>query len=725
MLEIGKNMAFGVLFLFLLGILQVINGTYLIASFDQNDIRGYVRFTEDASENVTVKVNLTLSTFVDVSWKIKLYPAIYPKCQQTGNFFYNLNDSLGYISNAQYKNVNLSLSGSSSILGHTLVLYHKNTSILACASILPPPNATMYAKAVISNSMIAGSFEFLQNGDKDTMIFGQVSLSDGSNSSSLGHGWAIFSTNMMNSDCSGTVFNPTNQSGICTKKQESTCPVGGLTAKFGSLTVGTAGSSIFHGVDGSLSLHGDNNVMSRMLVVYQKGSMEKLGCGMIHKAGPLSVQSKFTSSIHEGISGTISFLQHSPYHQTKLDVSLKGLGKRAGGYHVHVFPISSLSKPCAPASAGGHLNPYGIIPKNSPKPNKGSVDKYEIGDLSGKFGFLADKDVYQLSVMDSNLPLYGFDTSFGRSLVIHRDDNTSSRFVCSDIVVENPKGYLSSVVNYTKNSASVLDGVVTLRQYIQANNVFTPTAIVANLHYRSNSSKKTYQHNFHVHISPISSKETGVCASALGHYNPTNVNVKANYPSQCSRHHPYRCEVGDTSAKVGQYNIGNGKAFYTDVDTPMFGHHSVLGRSLVFHHENKGAPRLACADTVPDPASDVVKISFSVNNKTIMYKFHLMKTMLSKILFGSKASLKSWRISYLTMSVSSENEDCIDATVSVLDKNGEHMKDVMKKAMDSRQPSHVKEFTEKCEKKKAPSSAIVVSSSQWLTVVFFIVTLLS
>lgn len=34
---------------------------------------------------------------------------------------------------------------------------------------------------------------------------------------------------------------------------------------------------------------------------------------------------------------------------------------------------------------------------------------------------------------------------------------------------------------------------------------------------------------------------------------------------------PLRCEVGDQARKVGQYDIGNGKQFYTDVNLNLEG----------------------------------------------------------------------------------------------------------------------------------------------------------
>ncbi|XP_067115969.1 uncharacterized protein cusr [Osmerus mordax] len=122
---------------------------------------------------------------------------------------------------------------------------------------------------------------------------------------------------------------------------------------------------------------------------------------------------------------------------TVVSVSLSGLAARAGGYHVHKLPtmhsISAL--PCSDASVMGHFNPFSVDISASPTPGTGTVDQYEIGDVSGKFGLLTGLDQLQRQYMDGNLPVTGPNSIVGRSLVIHYANG--SRMQCADITADN------------------------------------------------------------------------------------------------------------------------------------------------------------------------------------------------------------------------------------------------------------------------------------------------
>lgn len=92
-------------------------------------------------------------------------------------------------------------------------------------------------------------------------------------------------------------------------------------------------------------------------------------------------------------------------------------------------------------SVGGHFNPFGIKMSDSPPAGTGTVDQYEIGDLSGKYGncdtsilisrrvnanhppegplseqpvSAADVDAHFSIHVDMNLPLFGINSIVGR-----------------------------------------------------------------------------------------------------------------------------------------------------------------------------------------------------------------------------------------------------------------------------------------------------------------------
>uniref|UniRef100_A0A8C6WWU4 Superoxide dismutase copper/zinc binding domain-containing protein n=1 Tax=Neogobius melanostomus TaxID=47308 RepID=A0A8C6WWU4_9GOBI len=130
-------------------------------------------------------------------------------------------------------------------------------------------------------------------------------------------------------------------------------------------------------------------------------------------------------------NGQIWFSQSVPQGPTTVNVSLTGLNSLAGGYHVHVLPITSGSThPCSDANILGHFNPLNWKVTDSPGPGIGSLDQYEVGDIGGKFGILTGRNDYQAVFLDTNLPLMGPYSIVRRSVVVHYT-NGSRYNVCS------------------------------------------------------------------------------------------------------------------------------------------------------------------------------------------------------------------------------------------------------------------------------------------------------
>lgn len=88
-------------------------------------------------------------------------------------------------------------------------------------------------------------------------------------------------------------------------------------------------------------------------------------------------------------------------------------------------------------------------PKHSPPPRNGSVDEYEMGDLSGKFGTLDGSEHFEDSYNDTNLPLFVYNNILGRSIVIHKK-RKNARWACSTL----ERGYSPSEAREIRAIAS-------------------------------------------------------------------------------------------------------------------------------------------------------------------------------------------------------------------------------------------------------------------------------
>lgn len=75
----------------------------------------------------------------------------------------------------------------------------------------------------------------------------------------------------------------------------------------------------------------------------------------------------------------------------------------------------NLEFPCEASTLYDHWNPREVDPKKSPPPAEQSTDRYEMGDLSGKFGTLDGLKELDSVYNDTNLPIYGYESILGES----------------------------------------------------------------------------------------------------------------------------------------------------------------------------------------------------------------------------------------------------------------------------------------------------------------------
>lgn len=360
------------------------------AHLSQNNIEGKVQFTQHNKTTVKVTINLndTFHLFTNNVAKIHKYPVHYGQCEGYGDEWFDIATLAGEHLKAtmEFFTTQIKIAGKDSVLGSAIVITTTTGEVDACAPILAVGSEiTRYAVAAISNSEIAGKFEFIQDSTgTDTLIVGQVSHSDGTSmldNSSLK--WVVSDVivDSMVPNCPESLvsFNPFGRSGSpCDELQQDTCMIGELSKKHGMLSIGVNGTKIKKGVDINLPLFGENSIIDRYLVISRNDDKNKvLGCGIIKISGPLEATSEFVPEKNEGVSGTVVFKQASPYHDTELKVNLEGLANRTGGYHVHLYPIADPSNSsCSAASVGGHLNPFNITQSESPKPGQGTLFFY-------------------------------------------------------------------------------------------------------------------------------------------------------------------------------------------------------------------------------------------------------------------------------------------------------------------------------------------------------------
>lgn len=317
------------------------------------------------------------------------------------------------------------------------------------------------------------------------------------------------------------------------------------------------------------------------------------------------------------VKGKVEMIQQSEYEVTNVEVNLKGL-KDNSGYHVHVASVEGdLEFPCEETSLYGHWNPRNINPKLSPIPTMGSSDQYEMGDLSGKFGLLDNLSEYDASYNDTNLPLFGYESLIGRSIVIHKKEKMA-RWACSTL----ERGYSPNEAREIRAIASFHNpnghayGFMKFTQLIGNDGSQSDTVIEIKLRYPGNNNRNmTRNHKWQIFVNPVGIDATVTsfltrCVAGGYTWNPfyTQLADPLNddlYRQECGPKNPLRCYVGDVSARLGTIDIGLRRTVHSDSNLPLEGDVSALGRSIVIFAQNHSSERFACANIEPD--HDIVK----------------------------------------------------------------------------------------------------------------------
>lgn len=235
-----------------------------------------------------------------------------------------------------------------------------------------------------------------------------------------------------------------------------------------------------------------------------------------------------------------------------------------------------------------------------------------MGDLSGKFGTLDGLRTYDEVYNDTNLPLFGYESILGRSIVIHKKEK-NIRWACSTL----ERGYSPSEAREIRAIASFHHpagfayGFIKFSQLIASDGSQSETIITAKLrHPGKNDRNHTENHNWKIYVNPIgvdaTVKQTATRCVAGGYvWNPfyTQLADPLNtelYESECGPDNPLRCYVGDVGARIGTINMNGDRAAFTDSNFPLEGLVTAVGRSIVIFGPNHSKERYACANIEPD-----------------------------------------------------------------------------------------------------------------------------
>lgn len=495
---------------------------------------------------------------------------------------------------------------------------------------------------------IVGRIIFRQVKDEfwsDTaVIFDYLIHADGSTMNNTAeHRWAI-TDNPPGKDfydwqnrcvSTGGVYNPHKASfgnqtweEKCTPFSPELCRLGDLSNRLGTLEIaGRKAESqrisrkMF--VDQSLPLSGHASIIGRSIVIYgdhgPTARGERLACSVVggYHRRKVVARDWYSNGDPLTMKGKLEMVQQSEYDLTNVEVDFKGLIANSG-YHVHIAPVEGdLEFPCEDSSLYGHWNPRNINPKQSPPPAMGSTDEYELGDLSGKFGTLDGVSMYEQFYNDSRLPLFGYESIIGRSIVVHKK-HQNLRWACSTL----ERGYSPSEARELRAIASFHHpagfayGYIKMTQLIGNDGSQSDTIIEVKLRYPGKHDRNiTFNHNWNIWVNPVGvdaavpQVETR-CVAAGYVWNPyyTQLADPLNqdlYRQECGPDNPLRCYVGDISTRIGPINIGSRRMVFTDSNFPLEGTVSALGKSIVIFGPEFSGFRFACANIEPD--HDIVK----------------------------------------------------------------------------------------------------------------------
>ncbi|XP_063809288.1 uncharacterized protein LOC135020952 [Pseudophryne corroboree] len=476
---------------------------------------------------------------------------------------------------------NLPLYGKNSVIGRSVAIAKVSGDEWVCSTIRLE-GEVVRAQALFHKGVI-GKVMFQQapsNPYSDLSIY--IELSHVSDSISRGHNWHIHTfplrTETANCTNAGGHFNPYNVSTGGNYSQECQpwnplrCEAGDYAGKHTPISLSAPTPARYVFTDTTTSLTGLNSIIGLPVVIHgPEGASIRVACANIlaQRISEGRTGAWFGSG---SAQGQLKASQASCTEPTLVDINFQGLRGLAGGYHIHLLPVSGGSHdPCSNDTIKGHFNPFSINMSSSPAAGNGTDDEYEVGDLSGRHGSLANQDNVTEQYTDTNLPLSGTHSVLGRSLVIHYANG--SRMQCASFLPHLPPD--GAWVRAAAEFGGKIRGRISLSQIVYPDGGSSDTTILVDLQSTSSAAEKVPSLDWSIHTDDRNEER----------YNPYKLPNQSGNWSWCTSQSPQHCTVGDLTGKHGPISPGS-NVLVTDINLPLARDFTVIGRKITVRGDN-------------------------------------------------------------------------------------------------------------------------------------------
>ncbi|XP_054167346.1 uncharacterized protein LOC128964734 [Oppia nitens] len=578
----------------------------LIANIQSNGLRGYVLFVEN-NGFTSIRANI-LGSNDKQSFDWKVYGSSVGMSGETGcpststsSMSLDLTTLLGpleigreNILSARFQ----SITGDNTLIGKTLVLRNLKTGSISCAIILPFGSKKIFEAKFYSP--IEGSVYLIQC-NNITGLMSSLSYSTQVKKSSANKWTLMAGLDSDATDKAKTDHRLNNCNSFLGRPFFKDMLTPG-TINIGSDPFSSNGNT-FKNIESLLSI---DLVSVVYLIIYSDENSGKiLSCAPIERVHTRTASAKFNYPM---LKGSVELSQETPFDPTIVEINIE-LFRNAYSYGIDELPkivrSKELSNKDCPNINSIIFNPRNIDPDSVPTEGLGTTDQYAVGDLSGKYGNLADKTTEVVTLTDFNLPLFGRDSVIGRALVFYSPEGTT--IGCSNIEING--------VNMTTAFATFdhpIQGQFIFRQ--PSDNCSADTYVYIEISKPGDdNATKTSNHPWKLHINQISpgnmNWSTSECRTSGDIFNPYNVSANCVYERDCTQTTPYRCQLGDMSSKLGFIDIPPykvteegeldiGKYFFTDMFLPLCGPNNIISRSVIVYKQDYSSNQLSCANII-------------------------------------------------------------------------------------------------------------------------------